>query len=131
MRIEHVGICVPAPIAMGKWYRDNLGFEIIRCAGDDEDGVSFVVDSAGQTVLELGRLPEGPPLDPHSLSPLQLHIAVTCDDPAAEAERLVAAGAELIGESPRNASKGEKILLHDPWGFVIQLINRKDKLFTR
>ena len=116
---------------MGEWYRDNLGFEIIRCAGDDEDGVSFVVDSAGQTVLELGRLPEGPPLDPHSLSPLQLHIAVTCDDPTAEAERLVVAGAELIGESPRNASKGEKILLHDPWGFVIQLINRKDKLFTR
>ena len=131
MRIEHVGICVPAPIAMGKWYKDNLDFEIIRHAGDDEDGVSFVVDSAGQTVLELGKLPEGPPLDPHALSPLQLHIAITCDDPTTEAERLVSAGAELIGESPCNAYKGEKILLRDPWGFVIQLINRKDKLFTR
>ena len=115
---------------MGEWYRDNLGFEIIRRAGDDKEGVSFVVDSAGQTVLELGRLPEGPPLDPHTLSPLQLHIAVACDDPTAEAKQLVAAGAELIGESPRNAYKGEKVLLRDPWGFVIQLINRKDKLPT-
>jgi hypothetical protein len=41
---------------------------------------------------------------------------------------LVTVGAELIGESPRNAYPGEKILVRDPWGFVIQLLNRQDKL---
>lgn len=94
MRIEHIGICVPAPISMGNWYRDHLGFRMLCSGGDDAEGVSFIIDSADKTVLELGKLAEGPPLDPRSLVPLQLHIAIKCDDPAAEAQRLVAAGAE-------------------------------------
>jgi catechol 2,3-dioxygenase-like lactoylglutathione lyase family enzyme len=113
---------------MGEWYRDNLGFKILRRAGDDVDGVSFVVDGEGKTVLELGKLPEGPPLDGRSLLPLQLHIAVECEDPNAEAERLISAGAELLGESPRSSYKGEKILIRDPWGYTIQLVNRKNRL---
>jgi catechol 2,3-dioxygenase-like lactoylglutathione lyase family enzyme len=128
VRIEHIGMCVPAPISMGNWYRDHLGFEILRSVGDDAEGVSFIVDSAGRTVLELGKLAERPPLDPRSLAPLQLHIAIDCDDPTTEAQRLAAAGAELIGESPRNAYPGEKLLVRDPWGFVIQLLNRQSKL---
>lgn len=128
MKIEHIGICVDAPISMGKWYRDNLGFEIIRSVGDDVDGVSFLADSEGKTILEFGKLPETPPLNGRSLMPLQLHIAVECENPGAEAERLVKAGAELIGESPRNTHKGEKILIRDPWGYTIQLVNRKDDL---
>jgi catechol 2,3-dioxygenase-like lactoylglutathione lyase family enzyme len=130
MRIEHIGICVTAPISMGEWYRDNLGFEIIQSTGNDVDGVSFVVDSEGETVLEFGKLPEAPPLDAQSLLPLQLHIAVECKDPGAEAERLVDAGAELVGESPRNSYKGERVLIRDPWGYTLQLVNRKIKLQT-
>src|SRR5512138_2460935 len=128
LRIEHIGICVAAPISMGEWYRDHLGFQIVRSVGNDIDGVSFVVDDEGNTILELGRLPEGPPLEGQSLFPLQLHIAVACEDPAAEAERLCHTGAKLLGESPRNHYKGEKILIRDPWGYTIQLVNRKNKL---
>ena len=113
---------------MGKWYQDHLGFKIVHCAGNDVDGVSFLTDDEGKTILELGRLPEGPPLDGQSLLPLQLHIAVECEDPNTEAERLLHAGAEFLGESPRNKYKGEKLLIRDPWGFTIQLVNRKDKL---
>jgi catechol 2,3-dioxygenase-like lactoylglutathione lyase family enzyme len=127
MKIEHIGLCVPAPVSMGNWYRDHLGFKMLRQAGDDDDGVSFVAGDDG-TVLELGRLPEGPPLEPRLWTPLQLHLAVECDDPAAEAQRLISAGAKLVGESPRNSRPGEKILIRDPWGFVIQLLNRKEKL---
>jgi hypothetical protein len=113
---------------MGEWYRDHLGFTIIRSAGDDMDGVSFLSESEGNTILEFGRLPEGPPLDSRSLLPLQLHIAIECEDPTVEAERLVRAGAELLGESPRNQQKGEKVLIRDPWGYAIQLVSRKNKL---
>ncbi len=127
MKIEHIGLCVPAPVSMGNWYRDRLGFKMLRQAGDDNDGVSFVADQDG-TVLELGRLPEGPPLEPRLWTPLQLHLAVECEAPAVEAQRLVSVGAELVGESPRNSYAGEKILVRDPWGFVIQLVNRKNKL---
>jgi hypothetical protein len=131
LNIEHIGICVSAPISMGLWYRDNLGFKVVRSAGDDIDGVSFLVDSEGNTVLEFGRLPEGPPLDGRSLLPLQLHIAVECENPTDEAERLIKAGAEWLGESPRNTYQGERILIRDPWGYSIQLVNRKDKLQDR
>lgn len=92
------------------------------------DGVSFLADSEGNTILEFGRLPEGPPLDSRSLLPLQLHIAIECEDPTVEAERLVHAGAELLGESPRNQQQGEKVLIRDPWGYTIQLVSRKNKL---
>src|SRR5512135_3290884 len=120
LNIEHIGICVAAPISMGEWYRDHLGLRIVRSAGDDVDGVSFLIDGEGNTILELGRLPEGPPLDGRSLLPLQLHIAVESEDPTAEAERLVRAGAELLGESPRDRYMGEKILVRDPWVYTIQ-----------
>lgn len=102
---------------MGKWYQDQLGFKIVRCAGNDVDGVSFLTDDEGKTILELARLPEGPPLDAQSLLPLQLHIAVECEDPNTESERLINAGAEFLGESPRNNYQGEKLLIRDPWGF--------------
>jgi catechol 2,3-dioxygenase-like lactoylglutathione lyase family enzyme len=130
VKIEHIGVCVSAPISMGKWYQDHLGLKIIRSAGDDLDGVSFLIDDAGTTVLELGRLPEGPPLDGRSLLPLQLHLAIECENPVSEAERLVEAGAKLLGESPRNAYPGERILMRDPWGYTIQLVNRRNKLLN-
>jgi hypothetical protein len=116
VNIEHIGIGVTAPISMGAWYRDNLGFRIIQSAGDDVDGVSFITDGEDNSILELFRLTEEMPLDIRTLRPLQLHIAVACKDPGAEAERLIRAGAERLGESPRNSSKGEKILIRDPWG---------------
>jgi hypothetical protein len=127
MKIEHIGLCVEAPISMGNWYRDHLGFKLLRQAGDDNDGVSFVAGDNG-TVIELCKIPEGLPLEPRLWTPLQLHLAVECELPSAEAERLVSAGAALVGESPRNSYPGEKILVRDPWGFVLQLVNRKTKL---
>lgn len=126
MKIEHIGICVKAPVSMGAWYRDHLGLEILLTMGNDEDGVSFISD--GSTVIEIARLPEGQPLQPEEMQPLQLHLAFDCADPVAEATRLVEAGAEWIGESARNAYKNEKVLLRDPWGYTIQLLNREEKL---
>ena len=32
MKIEHIGLCVPAPVSMGNWYRDHLGFKMLRQA---------------------------------------------------------------------------------------------------
>ena len=131
MNIEHIGICVEAPVSMGVWYRDALGFAIIRSAGNDQEGVTFLADSAGGTVLELGRLPDVPPLEARGRPALQLHIAVACEDPSVEAARLVRAGAEQVGESPRNSRPGEKILVRDPWGYTIQLVNRQERLLEK
>ena len=128
MRIEHIGLCVSNPIKMGRWYRENLGFKILRELGNDNDGAIFMQDDEG-TVIEIARVPEIAPLDFKPMDPLLIHLAIECDDPAKEAKRLVEAGAEMLGESIRNDYRGEKILVRDPWGgLTIRAVNRKSRL---
>ncbi len=127
MNIEHIGFLSHEPIQMGQWYKDNLGFRIIIVDGSDSDGVVFLEDDNG-TVLEIGNLPGISPVDFRLHHPLSFHLAIECLSPENEAKRLVEAGAELVGESLKNAHKGEKILVRDPWGLTIQLLNRKIKL---
>ena len=130
MKLEHIGISVADPIAMGKWYAKHLGFRIIMSASSKEEGVAFVIDRPDGTVLELFKLPDVPPVDVKAMQAIQLHLAIECDDPTAEADRLVEAGAEFVGECPRNAYPGEKYFVRDPWGFVLQVINRGKRLLT-
>lgn len=128
MSIEHIGLSVPDSHAMADWYVKNLGFTELRRGGNRHDGVSFILDQSGRTILELFNLPGVPPLRPDPEHPLQLHLAIDCDDPHAKAIELVEAGAEFIGEAPRNEYQGEKYLVRDPWGTVLQVVNRKRKL---
>lgn len=128
MIIEHLGMAVPNPIKMGKWFEKNLGFRIIRELGTDVEGVIFMADDRGN-VLEIANIPEIKPMDFKSMNPLLIHLAIECADPMSEAKRLVAAGAEWIGEAIRNDYKGEKILVRDPYGgLTIQLVNRQKAL---
>ncbi len=128
MKIEHIGLLVLKPISMGHWYRDNLGFRIIRELGADEDGVIFMEDNSGM-VIEIARVRELPPLNLKAMNSLSVHLAVECANPSVEAMRLIEAGAEIIGESIRNEYPGEKVLIRDPFGgLTIQLINRKNAL---
>ena len=57
MTIEHIGLSVPAPRSMAEWYCRHLGFRLIQGGGSDTDGVAFIVDEAGGTVLEVFNVP--------------------------------------------------------------------------
>lgn len=127
MKLEHIGLCIEYPISMAEWWVANLGFEFLKKAGTDDEGVAFITDKQG-TVIEFAKLEEVPCLDLNGLEFIQLHFAIECTNTVREAERLVSKGAVLIGESPRNAYPGEKLIIRDPWGTCIQLINRKEKL---
>lgn len=127
MIIEHIGICVDNPISMAEWWVTNLDFKFLRILGDDNLGAAFIEDGKG-TVIEIGKIPEVNCLDLNRLEPMQLHFALECIDPMKEAERLVNKGARFVGEAPRNEYLHEKILVCDPWGACIQLVNRKEKL---
>ena len=127
MRIEHIGLCIDHPISVAEWWVAHLGFHWIRKLGTDQEGAAFIGDGQG-TVIEFGKLPEVPSLDMRKMEYIQLHLALECTDTLAEARRLIAAGASWVGESPRNAYQNEKVIVRDPWGIVLQLINRQDKL---
>jgi hypothetical protein len=57
------------------------------------------------------------------MDPLILHLAFTSDDPAADAARLIDAGAALVGET-RLDDGSLLIMIRDPWGLAIQLCRR-------
>jgi hypothetical protein len=128
MKIEHIGILVTAPISIGNWYNEHLGLKIIRQLGTDDDGVTFLQDKETEIVIEFAKLKEIAVVDFNNFDPLQLHIAIECDDPLNLSSKLEKVGATFIGESARADAKNERILVKDPWGITIQLINRKNKL---
>ena len=125
MKIEHFGLIVPEPLAMAKWYEENLGFQTMRSGGDNMDGVAFVADSSGQVMLELIARRDTRPLDFAAMAPLQVHIALLSEDPAADCDRLQNAGAVMLEDNLGRGSGDRLILLRDPWGVVIQLAKRK------
>ena len=62
MRIEHAGIQVAEPGAMGDWYVKHLGFTIKRAA-ESPVPVRFIADASGKVMLEIYNNPKVPPPD--------------------------------------------------------------------
>ena len=126
MIIEHIGLAVTAPHSMADWYIQHLGFTLRRGGGSDQDGVAFIADPSQEVMIELFRNPVTPAMTWDGLAPLTLHFALKSDDPLADAARLVAAGATFIERNARTPNPGDiLILLHDPWGNVLQLVKRE------
>ena len=128
MNIEHIDMCVSNPIQMWDWHKDNLGFRVLKVAGNDSSAVVFLIDSANETILELGKLRNVPTMDFSTIMPIQFHIVIERENSIKEGKRLVAQGARYIGECPRNSYPGEKVFVRDPWGMGIQLVNRIERL---
>ncbi len=129
MKLEHIGLAVPAAQAMADWYVQHLGFSARFRGGDDRDGVAFVSDPQQDVMLELISNPVVPPPDWKEWAPLTLHFAFRSADPLADAARLEAAGASFIERNARTPNTGDiLILMRDPWGNVIQLVKRSREL---
>lgn len=127
--IEHIGIAVTDPLAMGRWYRDVLGLDIRLSGGDEEKSVSFVSDANG-AMLELFRIPTVEPVAPMLSHHLQIHIALVSDDFEADGNWLVANGARFIEKCP-TAMPGDFLMVyHDPWGNCLQLARRNPGRFS-
>ena len=62
------------------------------------------------------------------IDPLILHLAVAVDEVAAERDRLIAAGAVPEGEIVITDDGDELAMLRDPWGFPLQLANRRQPM---
>ncbi|WP_321430792.1 VOC family protein [uncultured Methanolobus sp.] len=122
--IEHIGLIVENPLEMAKWYHDVLGFNIKFKAKDDEKSVAFVTDSSDKVMLELARVPNVKALTTRTDHHLQLHIAVKSDDMDQDIEYLVDNGAILIEKCPLSRPGDFLVVLYDPWGNCIQLVQR-------
>jgi glyoxylase I family protein len=127
MRIEHAGIQVKEPGAMGDWYVKHMGFAIKR-AIESPVPTRFIADASGKVMLEIYNNPKVPPPDLWKADPLYLHIAFTCDDVPGTMKRLIEAGATKLTE-PETTPAGDVLaFLRDPWGLAIQLCYRKNPM---
>lgn len=127
MRIEHVGLQVPDPIAMGDWYVAHLGFVVKRSA-DSPVPVRFLADQTGRVMIEIYNNPKAPMPDYATADPLLYHLAFVCDDIKQTAARLVRAGATLV-EGPLITPAGDELaMLRDPWSVPIQLCKRANPM---
>src|SRR3954469_21955501 len=123
MRIEHAGLQVSDPAAMGDWYVKHLAFTIKR-ASDSPVPVRFIADASGKVMLEIYNNPRVSPPDYFKMDPLLLHFAFVCDDIDGNIKRLKEAGATDCGPIEHTPAGDTVVFLRDPWGIVIQLCQR-------
>jgi glyoxylase I family protein len=123
MKIEHFALQVADPAAMAAWYVEHLGCSMARVAGGPSS-IHFLRDSAGTSLVELYCNPRVAVPDYASMDPMLVHVAFVSEDPAADRDRLVAAGATIAEDLVRTPAGDELVMLRDPWGVALQLARR-------
>lgn len=123
MRIEHLALNVADPAGMARWYGEHLGMTIARHRRGGVEAF-FLLDSTGNTMLEVYTNPPDQVPDYPRRDPLLFHLAFCSDDVEADYARLLAAGATTV-EAPHRTGDGDGLaMVRDPWGIPIQLACR-------
>jgi uncharacterized glyoxalase superfamily protein PhnB len=123
VKIEHFALQVPDPIAMADWYLKHLGFTVARSGGEPSHA-RFLADASGSVMLEIYRNPAASIPDYQNTDPLLMHVAYVSNDPAADRDRLVRAGAVVVDDLITTPSGDAIVMLRDPWGVPTQLVKR-------
>ena len=123
MKVEHFALQVPDPIALADWYVKQLGFAVARSAGEPTHA-RFLMDGAGSVMLEVYHNPKVSVPDYQRIDPLHMHLAFVSNDPVADRDRLVKAGAKVMEDLVRTPGGDELVMLRDPWGIAVQLVKR-------
>lgn len=121
MKIEHIAFNVADPVAVAAWYCAHCGLRVVRHIPQPTQ-THFLADSHS-TILEIYCNPPDQVPDYRKMSPLLFHLALASSDPAADSERLIAAGAVFV-EELRQADGSHLVMLRDPWGVGLQLCKR-------
>jgi catechol 2,3-dioxygenase-like lactoylglutathione lyase family enzyme len=126
MQIEHFALNVAEPVAMAAWYVEHLGLRI--AVGSDKPPYAHFLadandDSAQPVMLEIYHNSAELVPDYAAWGPNRVHLAFVSQDPAADAARLIAAGASHVEDVPL-AGGGLLVTLRDPWGLALQVVRR-------
>ncbi len=127
MRLEHIAFNVADPAALAAWYCENLDMQIIRSFAEPPH-IHFLADSAGKSLIEIYNNPLGSFINYGEYHPVTFHLAFAVDDMDVAREHLVAAGATLDGDVDNRANGDRLAFLRDPWGYTIQLVQRKTNM---
>lgn len=122
MKLEHFAINVKEPVAMAKWYVENLGMVIVS-QQKESPYMTFLADNSGQIMVEIYSNPLAIIPDYTSNHPLMVHLAFVSENPDQDSERLQKAGATEVSNDHK-PDGSHLVMLRDPWGFCVQLCKR-------
>ena len=126
-RLNHVAIAVPDLEAASASYRDQLGARVSAPQALPEHGVTVVFVELANTKVELLEpLGEGSPiaafLDRNASGGMH-HICYEVDDIIAARDKLMAAGARVLGNGePKIGAHGKPVLFLHPKDFQGTLV---------
>ena len=130
-RLNHVAVAVPDVAAASRVYRDTLGAKVSAPVPLPEHGVTTVFVELDNTKIELieplgdaspiaGFLARQPAGGVH-------HVCYEVEDIRAARERLVAAGARVLGDGePRTGAHGKPVLFLHPKDFCGTLVELEE-----
>lgn len=118
---EHLALNVRDQKAVEDWYIANMGFAIL---GSNSGGAGFLADASGRPVFELFSRTDIPYFDAEATPSLSIHIAYECSDIEGTTRKLLHAGATEDIPFAVSPEGDELVMLRDPFGITIQLINR-------
>jgi methylmalonyl-CoA/ethylmalonyl-CoA epimerase len=126
-RLNHVAIAVPDLAAAVAVYRDTLGAKVSAPQALPEHGVTVVFVDLGNTKVELLEpLGEGSTIAgfvARNPSGAMHHVCYEVDDIEAARDRLVAAGARVLGDGrPKTGAHGKPVLFLHPKDFLGTLV---------
>jgi catechol 2,3-dioxygenase-like lactoylglutathione lyase family enzyme len=133
VRFDHVGINVPDLQAATDWYCATLGLSaapVFHVAGTDLSGIMLLHEPSGYRVELLQRPDAVPGLQPTSAYDAAgtlgfSHMCLCVDDVRAHYDALMAAGATTrMAPSPSPRPGGTVSFVADPWGNLIELLDR-------
>lgn len=126
MKIEHTAFNVEEPVLMGRWYVEHLGLTVKRRT-TDAPYAHFLADDSGTVMIEIYGNRDAPLPDYRTMNPAELHLAFVSSDVAADTQRLVAAGANIVADV-HQLGEDTFAMLRDPWGLPIQLVSRTNPM---
>ena len=126
-RLNHVAIVTPDLEAAASVYRDTLGAKVSEAADMPEHGVTTVFVELPNTKIELlVPLGENSPIAKFlekNPSGGMHHICYEVDDIIAARDKLIAAGARVLGDGePRIGAHNKPVLFLHPKDFVGTLV---------
>jgi len=127
MIFEHIAINVPDPVAMADWYVEHCDMRIVIQI-DEPPFTRFLADQEGKTSIEIYKNTAATIPDYSSQNHLVYHHAFAVEDLETTRERLLEAGASFV-EDVKLPNGTRLIMMKDPWGISLQLVNRPQKWY--
>jgi len=124
--MEHVGLCATDTTALKNWYVNLFGWAVVY--DNAKSPSSYFLRMAEGQLLEIYPAQKPGLIAEHNFVSGWRHIALGTDDVAADAEKIIAAGATVESAVKITESGVGTFFFRDPEGNVVHLIQRRQPL---